>query len=90
MELLLAKVKNASGRIGLFPFKNSLSPTLSCLCPVLVLHDPFAEPSISFMHVFRTIIVANLIDNYDLVKFSVLRVNFLTANSSCPVSHTVS
>ncbi len=68
------------------PFSTSRNTTF---CPVLGLHGPFAKPSISFMHVFRQILVRNLIDNYYVVKFSALRASF-PVTKSCPVLHTVS
>ncbi len=49
--------------------ENPFSPSRNTIfCPVLGLHGPFAEPSTSFMHVFRKIIVPNLIGNYYLVN----------------------
>ncbi len=48
------------------PFSVSINTTF---CPVLGLHSPFGEPSMSFLHVFRKIPVSNLMDNYYLVKF---------------------
>ena len=41
--------------------ENPFSPSRnSTFCPVLGLHGPFSEPSISFMHAFRKILVPNL------------------------------
>ncbi len=57
--------------------ENPFSPPINTtFCPVLGLHCPFAEPSISLMHVFRKILVPNLIDNYYLVEFSARRASF--------------
>ncbi len=64
------------------PFSPSINTTF---CPVLGLHGPFAEPSISYMHVFRKILVPNLIYNYYSVKFSI----FSITKSCGPVLRTV-
>ncbi len=69
------------------PFSPSINTTF---CPVLGLLGPFGEPSMSFMHVFRKILVSNLIDNYYLVKFSVLCASLCVAESCCPILQTVS